>query len=58
MFQSDRGLDYEPKTLVSYTICGGIGYDRSEVLLQAVVYARGDGPACIMPPPDDEEDPG
>ena len=56
--QSGDGLDYDPKTLVSYTVYGGIGYDRPEVLLQAVVYARGDGPACVMPPLDDEEDPG
>lgn len=56
------GLGYEPRTIVSYSISGGIGFDPAEILLQAVVYARGDGPACVMPPPrsgahqDDDDD--
>ncbi|CBN75598.1 hypothetical protein Esi_0148_0039 [Ectocarpus siliculosus] len=49
--EDDEGLDYEPRTLVSYSISGGIGYDAPATLLQALVYARGDGPACVMPPP-------
>lgn len=37
---------------MSYSISGGIGFKKpAEMLLQAVVYARGDGPACVMPPP-------
>ena len=50
--QSDgEGLSFEPRTLVSYTISGGMGFEKPNVLLQAVVFARGDGPACVMPPP-------
>lgn len=36
---------------MSYSISGGIGFKPAQVLLKAVVYARGDGPACVMPPP-------
>lgn len=46
-----EGLRFEPRTLVSYTISGGMGFEKPNVLLQAVVYARGEGPACVMPPP-------
>lgn len=49
--QSGERLNFEPRTLVSYTISGGMGFEKPNVLLQAVVYARGDGPACVMPPP-------
>lgn len=46
-----KQLRFEPRTLVSYTVSGGMGFEKPNVLLQAVVYARGDGPACVMPPP-------
>lgn len=52
----DESLGFDPRTLVSYTISGGIGFEPPEVLLQAVVYARGDGPACVMPPTEGEDD--
>lgn len=53
MFQ---GLPYQPRTLVSYSISGGIGYRAPAVLLQAVVYARGGGPACVMKSAGAEDD--
>lgn len=39
---------------MSYSVSGGIGHESSDSLLQAVLYARGDGPACVMTPPVEE----
>lgn len=41
-------MAFEPRTVVTYTISGGIDFERPEVLLEAVVYAREDGPGCIL----------
>lgn len=38
-------MDFDPQTVVSYTITGGIDYGEPELLLHALVYARQDGPA-------------
>ncbi|CAM9405115.1 unnamed protein product, partial [Scytosiphon promiscuus] len=54
----DGDLPYPPRTLITYSISGGIGYRPPVVLLQAVVYARGDRPACVMPPPEAREPEG
>ncbi|CAM9784354.1 unnamed protein product, partial [Sphacelaria rigidula] len=55
--EDEAGVGFEPRTLVSYTISGGIGYEPPELLLQAIVYARGNGPACV-PAPSVEKDTG
>lgn len=47
--EDKAGVGFDPRTLVSYTITGAVGFEPPEVILQAVVYARGNGPACVVP---------
>lgn len=56
--EDKAGLGFDPRTLVSYTISGGVGFEPPEVLLQAVIYARGNGPACVISPGSEEGDDG
>lgn len=56
--EDEGGLGFHPRTLVSYSISGGIGFQAPEVLLQAVIYARGNGPACVMQPTKEGDDNG